>query len=153
MLRWIFDDVAGSETYTLPINPNEGGTPGVNKSFGYQNTAAPDGKTLMYEGRDEVEKLECKGTILLRDHLLALKTWAKLRRQILITDDLGRQFWVYITNFVPSRKRSAVHPWKHEYTMTLVIFDIVDEVGTVTDVPVPPSYETAVPSGGLFPQS
>jgi hypothetical protein len=48
-------------------------------------------------------------------------SWYNLRNVIEITDDLGRVFSAYITDFAPTRVRSRSHPWKHTYTLTYTV--------------------------------
>lgn len=121
VVRWNFYDGVLSTTYTFPINPNAGGSPAYRKRITEETTSAPAAKTLLFEGNDEVQQIEFSGTILDQAHYDTFVTWFKKRRQIRITDDLGRQFWVYIKEFVPTRVRSAGAPYKHTYTCTAVI--------------------------------
>ena len=93
VVRWTFYDPGSNETYTFHINPNEGGSPPYKKNFMYHTTAAPDGKTLIYQGRPEIQNLEFSGVILEQGHFDAFVTWWQKQNQIRITDDLGRTFW------------------------------------------------------------
>lgn len=124
MARWTLYDATVPETYEFPINPSEGGTPGISKRIETQVAAAPDGTTILFEGRDEPGRLNLSGTILDQAHLDALTAWSLKRHQVRITDDLGRQYWVYITRFNPTRNRRAHHPWHHSYQMELVVVDV-----------------------------
>lgn len=123
VVRWRFYDPLVPETYIFDINPNEGGTPAFKKNVAYQNTAAPNGRTLMFEGRDEYQTFSFSGTILIEAHYNAFLYWWQKRHQIHVTDDLGRQFWIYITTFDPKRVRAAHHPWKHTYTCEATVVD------------------------------
>lgn len=119
--RWIFEDPSASETYTWEINPRDGGSPQYEKTINYQNTTAPDGKTVIFEGLDKPLELEWSGVILSQDHYETLIEWFEKRRQIKLTDDLGRIYWVYITAFLPSRRRAVGRPYKHDYTMKATV--------------------------------
>lgn len=121
--KWVFYDPIVPESYTFSVNPNEGGTPGRTKKIGQQATAAPDGKTLLFEGRDEVQTIDISGTILTQAQLDAFTAWSDKRHQVRVTDDLGRQYWVYITTFSATRNRRASHPWHHSYQMSMLILD------------------------------
>lgn len=123
VVRWSFHDPTIPETYVLEINPNEGGSPEYKKTITYANTSAPDGKTLIFEGRDEVQTISFSGTLLTVTHLTALTNWFQKRHQILVTDDLSRQFWIYITSFSPKRERAAHSPYKHSYTVEATVLD------------------------------
>lgn len=120
---WILYDPVDSETYNFPINPNDGGSPSYKKNMVYENTAAPDGKVLMFEGRDDPKQTSFSGILLTEGQYNSFVTWFQKRHQVAITDDLGRTFSIYITSFDPKRKRSAIHPWKHEYTCEYTIID------------------------------
>lgn len=121
--RWTFFDPSTSDTYAFEINPNTGGSPDYKRNFAYSNTAAADGKTLVFEGRKTAPTLEVSGTLLTQAQYDAFVTWWQKRNQILMTDDLGRQFWVVIENFKPTRVRAVQHPWKHTYSLSLTIID------------------------------
>lgn len=125
VVRWVFTDptIATPHTYTFEINPTEGGSPAYKKNVAYKNTAAPNGKTLIYEGRDEPASFTFSGTLLTQAHFIAFQTWFLKRHAIYITDDLGRTFAVYITSFDPKRARSAQNPWKHTYTCEAISLD------------------------------
>jgi hypothetical protein len=124
MAKWSFYDPTDDTTYVFPVNPNEGGTPGRTKKLEYQATAAPDGVTLIFEGRDEARQIQVSGVLLDQGQLEALDAWVNDRRhQIRLTDDLGRQFWIYLTNFEATRNRRQSHPWHHSYRLGYVILD------------------------------
>lgn len=123
VVRWTFTDNATAETYTFPINPNEGGTPPLEKTMTYTNTAAPNGRALAFEGRQKVREGSFSGTLLEETHYTAFETWYEKRNQITMTDDLGRSFEIYITKFDAKRVRAATVPWKHTYVVNYVIID------------------------------
>jgi len=121
--RWTFFDPTDSSTYEFAINPNEGGSPDYRKNITYTNTAGQNGNVLAFEGRDAPKQHTISGTILTQVHLEAFVTWFEKRHAITVTDDLLRTFSIYITGFAPRRQRSALHPYKHTYTMTYVELD------------------------------
>ena len=120
---WTLTDPVTLDTYDLTINPNQGGTPSYRKTISFQNTAAPDGKVLMFEGRDEPQQMSVSGVILDEALLNALVTWYEKRYAVTVEDDLGRTFNIYITSFDPKRERSVSHPWRHSYTLEYTILD------------------------------
>lgn len=123
LVRWTFTDDVDLTSYTFEINPKQGGSPGIKKRVGYEYPCAPDGLVIRFEGMDEVQELAWDGTILTQEHYMALYTWADLRHQIRLLDDLGRDYWIYIAEFVPTRVRAASHPWKHTYTAKATVLD------------------------------
>lgn len=121
VVRWTLYDPVLLETYTMQINPNDGGSRQYKKNVNYQNTSAQDGNTLVFEGRDEPFQLEWSGVILEEQHLDDLISWFSRRRQVKLTDDLGRESWVYLTELAPKRTKAASHPWKHTYSMKAIV--------------------------------
>lgn len=119
--RWTIYDPVDLETYTFEINPNAGGSPSNKKNVSYTNTTA--GKAIIYEGRDQVQELEWSGVILTQTHYEKYIEWWEKRRQILLTDDLGRQFWIYLKEFNPTRELSRSYPWRHSYSVIATILD------------------------------
>lgn len=123
VVRWVFEDPVNLEEHEFEINPNAGGSPGYEKSFQFQETTAPDGKTLIFEGQDVPQNLEFSGTILTQSHYDMFVDWWTKRYQIKVIDDLGREFMILIKSFKPQRVRSRSHPWKHTYTVEAAILD------------------------------
>lgn len=123
LVRWSFYDPSTVETYTFPINPSEGGTPTRQKQFVYQSTSAPDGKTIVFEGRQQPKRINFSGTVLDEAHYTALNTWFDHHNQIRLTDDLGRQFYIVIEQLDMTRKRNASTPWKHDYKVAATVVD------------------------------
>ena len=126
-VSWEFYDPAGNdgagETYYWVINPSGGGYPSRSKGIAYNVTAAPDGQTVAFEGREAPMSLSFTGTILYESQFNTMTDWFNKRNQIRLTDDLGRQFWIYIKTFNAERVRAASHPWKHSYTMEAIVLD------------------------------
>lgn len=125
--KWQLEDTntGTPETYTFEVNPREGGSPPYSKNINYQSTTAPDGKTLVYEGQDEVQEIEWQGVILSQDQYNNLKYWYDKRHQVKLTDDLNREMYIYIHSFEPTRRRSTNYDWSHEYTMKATILSWV----------------------------
>jgi len=123
LVRWKFTDPVNLDEYEFEINPSAGGSPAIQKTFQYQNTSAPDGKTIIFEGRDQVQKIEFSGRLLSEAQYTAFETWANKRYQVQIEDDLGRSFYIIIESFTPTRVRRRSHPWTHDYSISATIVD------------------------------
>ena len=123
VVKWEFYDPIVLETYTFHINPNSGGSPAYRKNIAYQNTSAPDGKVLIFEGKDHPGEMEFSGVILEEAQLTAFQTWWQKRRQVRLTDDLGREYWIYITELETTRRWSLHYPWRHDYSVKATILD------------------------------
>lgn len=128
VVRWTFTDAVAADSYTFAVNPNDGGSPTDAKSIQYQKSSAPseEGKTLVFEGRDEPNTSSFSGVILAEAQYHAMRSWFRRRNPITMTDDLGRTFTIYITKFEAKRKRARSYPWKHEYTVEYIILEDPD---------------------------
>lgn len=120
---WTFTDPVTMDTWDMEINPNQGGTPSYRKNITYRNPTAPDGKLLMFEGRDEPQQMRVDGVILTQALLDNLVVWYNKRYAVEVQDDLGRTFNIYITALEPSRERKRSHPYYHTYTLEYTILD------------------------------
>lgn len=119
VVRWHFFDPETSDDYELEVNPNEGGTPGRNRRYTYKATAG--GRTLVYQAEEEPKKYSISGAILTEAQLDSFNDWFDKERQIRITDDLGRQFWVVFESFQPRRQKTVTAPWRHTYTLEATV--------------------------------
>jgi hypothetical protein len=121
VVKWKFEDPVTLESHTFAINPSEGGSPDFKKSFSTRSTTA--GKALIFEGADEPQRLSFSGVLFTEEEYEAFREWWQKRRQIKITDDLGRSYFILIQAFVPNRRRARSHPWKHDYQVDATIVD------------------------------
>ena len=123
MDRWVFTDNVAPETYTVDVNPNEGGTPPIERSFTYSSTPGPGGPSIAFEGRDRPRKFSISGCILMESHLVAFQNWFTKEYQVKITDDLNREFWIYITDLEFERNQTRRYPWRHTFRMGYIELD------------------------------
>jgi len=119
--RWKFDDPVTAESYVFEISANAGGSPTFNKTVSEKNTAGPGGATLIFEGQDQVQSFEFSGLVLTQAHYEAMVAWFNKRYTVMITDDINREFFIYITSFEPKRMTAVNRPWKHQYTCKAVV--------------------------------
>lgn len=124
-IPWKFEDAIENVTEYMAVNPNEGASPHYRKQLTKTRTTAPGelGQVIIYEGQDDVSQFDFSGTILNKaQYDLLYYAWKK-RHPVKLTDDLGRQFIIYLESFEPSRK-APTHPsyvWRHTYNATSVI--------------------------------
>lgn len=123
LVRWTLTDPVDSSTYEFDMNPSEGGSPSYQKNFTYLNASGAGGSVLAFEGRDSVQEIEVSGTLKTEAHFNALVTWFQKRHAVQVSDDLGRSYDIYITGFTPTRRRSYVFPWKHDYVLRYIVID------------------------------
>lgn len=124
--RWVFTDPSTSETYTVPINPNQMTAPFPQRQFTTKATTAVDGKGIVYEGQVKPADWNFQGVILDSTHYGNLKDWVYNHGRIQITDHYGRIITCVLQNFNATPKRAASKPWKHEYTITAIVFSVTD---------------------------
>ena len=122
-IPWLFYDASTGDSYSLPINPADEGSNMRRKSFDIQNTSAPGGKVLIFEGRDEPRTASWTGTLLTEDQYNKFIDWFEKRHQFQVTDDLGRGHMVYIQGMDVRRRRSYQFPWRHEFTIEVNYLD------------------------------
>lgn len=110
---WVFKDIAGDDEYEFAVNPVDASFPVVEKRITTQYTAS--GRPVNFEGRSAAGYLSFSGTILYQEHYEIMLDWLDKSTQISVTDDLGRNFWIFLTEFSPTRTYHAAFPWRHEY--------------------------------------
>lgn len=120
-IPWRWDDLTEGTVEYMALNPNEDASPSYQKTLTKATSTAPDGQVLLFEGQDQPVTFNFSGAILTEAHYDFLYTaWSK-RHPVMLTDDLGRSWLIYIETFQPKRQRSATYPWKHTYQMTTVV--------------------------------
>jgi hypothetical protein len=115
MIAWTFTDGIAPETYQVPINPNQGGSPQLQKTL--TTTTSSNGTEIVFEGRDRPRTFSIRGVILEESHLTAFENWYNKNYQVQVTDDLSRTYWIYITRFTAERAPSRNHNFRHKFTM------------------------------------
>lgn len=123
-VAWILTDLTDSSSYSWEVNPKTADT-AYKKTLTDQASSAEDGRRITFEGRTEVQKIAFSGTVLRQGQYEAMLTWFSKRYQVQLTDDLGRDFMVYILNFNAERVRSNTYPWKHVFSGEFAILDWV----------------------------
>jgi hypothetical protein len=123
-IGWIWTDSVEGTTQVMPINPNAGAAPAYEKNLTKKTTSA--GHVLVQEGNPNPIQFEFSGVLLTKEHYDFVKNLWDKHHPVLLTDDLGRTFTIYLESFKPTRKPSrAGYPWKHDYQATAVILDDV----------------------------
>ncbi len=123
--RWELYDPIDDETLVLHMNPpevddHEGGS----RNFTFEETCAPDGRTVIFEGQEEVKRLDWDGKCRVASDWTNLVAWRLKRHQIRVTDDLGRQVWVLIQSISGRRKVKGGLPYYREYQLKAVVLNV-----------------------------
>lgn len=118
---WTLYNPATSVGYDWEVNPQTFKVTKVKKSINTDPTAA--GQRLYYEGRPQPVALSFSGVVLTEHQLQQLYAAADTRNQIMITDDLGRTYWFYITNLQVSRQLKRYNEWYHTFSVDAIVLD------------------------------
>lgn len=145
LVRWVFYDPADG-AYTFAINPNEGGMPKYKKTITEVATTAAEGHALLFEGADAPPEVSFAGLTHDQADLDVLISWFHKHRQIRVTDDLGRRFWIFITGLDITRKRSRNYPAKATYRITAMVLDS----DPASSVPLPSGHLLLESGGSLL---
>ncbi len=121
--RWLLFDTSTEEFYAFEVNPNAGGSPALKKNILTEDTTAPDGKILVYEGSDDPRTFEFSGVLLSQDQYDTMTEWYEKKHQVVLRDDLGRYTYVYLADFQPRRAGLSHHTYRHTYTCRVVELD------------------------------
>lgn len=125
VVRWKFFDPILDDNFEFPINPSDGGLPSYEKNISGEMTTARDGKRILFEGTSQPMDISFSGTLLEIEDFNWFISWYNKKYQVLLTDDLGNDTWVYLTQFTPKRKRSFQHDWAISYEAKMSIVDWV----------------------------
>ena len=118
---WWFIDTNTGDEYEFAVNPLNASVPSPQKTVTTEYTTA--GTPINFQGRDAPATMSISGTILYEEHFNAMIEWSEKTKQVNITDDLLRKYWVYITSFNPTRQYTPDYPWRHEYTMEATVIN------------------------------
>lgn len=117
--KWVFADhwQTGPTpySYTWEVNPNDGGSPQVQKNMTILQSSGPNRMNLVMEGNSTVPTIAFSGVILTQAHYQAMELWFDRRVLIRLLDDLNRTFYGVFSKWTPKRSRRALNPWYHTY--------------------------------------
>lgn len=119
--RWTIHDPDTGDDITLPMNPREGALPQLEKTISEVPTTAGEGAVLLWEGLDKAQRFPFAGAILQQAHYQLMVDWYHKRHQVLLTDDLGNQFWVYLISFKPRRRNRVKNRWSMTFDAEALI--------------------------------
>lgn len=121
--KWVFQDPVGGEVYHFAVNPSKMNSPFAPKRITFQATTAIDGNKLAFEGQTQPVEWQFSGTLFDQAQYDAFVHWLGKRNRIWITDHYGRAWLCYLTHFDPQSRRANGHPWMHDWTITVLIFE------------------------------
>lgn len=121
--RWIFVDPTSATPVEAQFEINPSSTTEIvrSKAIVYQNTLAPNTKSIIFENQDSARTMSWTGTTLTQAQYQMFVDWYNKRTSIRLLDDLTRMYSIYITEFTPKRVRNAEYPWLHTYDMKALV--------------------------------
>lgn len=111
-----------AEVYEFPINPSEFKPPGRRANITQESTTAPNGQAIVFQGRDQTRTGTMNGAVIQEQHYTDLKYWFDKWTPLVLTDDLGQSWNIVIQEASWDRLRRAQHPWRHDYSVTFLVF-------------------------------
>lgn len=123
MSKWEFFDDVTNTTINLEINPSSVDMGGIQKQITEQGCSAPTGQRILFEGRQQPQVIKISGTVMTKAQYQVFENWANKNYQFRLTDDLNRVYWVYITNFSPTRRRNKEYEWLTNYSIEMTVLD------------------------------
>lgn len=135
VVRWSFRDVWGTggtqQIYTFEINPNEGGSPTIQKNIAVATNVGPNRGAVLQEGQNTAPILSFSGLIITQTHYEALESWFDKKILLELKDDLGRTFRGVFSSFEPNRIRKPFNPWYHTYSAQFTCFGYKNASGQI----------------------
>lgn len=117
--RWTLYDAVEDETIVWEMNPVDGALPALEKAV--TTDSALQGGQIIWQGPDKSTTMPFTGTILTESHYQFFRNWYYREHEVLLTDDLGQEFTVFLTRFVAKRSLSTSHPWKATYDCSVLV--------------------------------
>lgn len=135
VVRWRFVDVYETGfspfDWTFDINPNDGGSPNVEKNFNIAMSVGPRQGIILQEGSMAPPAVSFSGVILTQEHYETFETWFVKRVVLDLYDDLERQFRGALSSFHPKRVRKPYNFWYHTYDAEFKAFAYRNATGNV----------------------
>ena len=120
-MSWVFVDTPTN--VVMKVNPaSDSGSLAILKEIGYSVTAAPGGKTVMFETGTQMPKVSFDGFIYTEAQydVLAAEVEKDLSQ---MTDDRGVQYDIVWETFTLERAGTPKYPWKHSYSLAGRVLD------------------------------
>ena len=128
---WELYDPVTLETYVWPVNPHtDNGSHAITKRTGYEVVAGlrqsgGDDRidSIVFGNGFELEKFAYEGKTYSLAERETLEDWATRDYDVILKDDLGREYSVLIESIVFSRLRSVKNRFKQSYTLSGIILE------------------------------
>lgn len=118
-MRWKFQTLDSSQSYTFDMNPNQMDSPLLEKTVD-SHAQGIDG-VIRGARKDVAKGWSFSGVLHSQAQYEAFELWLHKGR-IHLTDHLGRTFLVRLTNFDPTRAGTRQHAWRHTYVVSVTTY-------------------------------
>lgn len=115
------DNSSGSPVvYDFQVNPNTFKPPGRIPSIQQNQSSAPNGVTILFQGRDEAPAGQMGGFIHTEAQFNDINEWGNKQFPLILTDDQSTTWEILITGFNLTRLRRAINQWRYDYTIDFI---------------------------------
>lgn len=122
MAQWKLTDYSSGSPVTLTFewNPNKFDPPGRSANITADLTTAPNGQTILFQGRDKLRKSTFEGAVGTEAFYNLLNTWKDKHYPLELTDDQGNVWTVLIEEWKWVRVKRR-NPWRFDYTAQVIV--------------------------------
>lgn len=122
MAQWKLTDFSTGtpEDLIFEWNPNKFDPPGRSASITAELTTAPNGTTILFQGRDKLRRSTFEGAVGSQVFYEALDLWKDKGYPLQLTDDQGNIWTILIEEWKWVRVKRR-NPWRHDYTAQVVV--------------------------------
>ena len=122
MAAWtLTDNSTGSpDILTFAINPNAFNPPGRNSNIITEQTSAPNGQNLIFQGRDKTKESTFSGAVLTQSFYSDLDIWKDKFYPLVLTDDQGST-WDIIFRTWSWTRLHRTNAWRYDYSATVLV--------------------------------
>lgn len=108
------------EVMTFDINPNSFDPPGRQATIVQEQVTAPNGQTLLFQGRDQTRTASLSGVVATQAFYETLNTWKDKWYPLVLTDDQGNSWNVVIQEWTWTRLRRT-NNWRYDYSAKVIV--------------------------------
>lgn len=122
MAQWtLTDNSTGSPVVlTFDINPNTFNPPGRSARIQADLTTAPNGQTLLFQGRDNTREAVFSGAVLTQSFYNKLDAEKDKNYPLVLTDDQGNSWDILFRTWRWTRLHRT-NNWRYDYTATVIV--------------------------------
>ena len=119
---WTLTDYSTGSAVTLTFewNPNKFDPPGRQSNITSELTTAPNGQTILFQGRDKTRKAKFEGGVGSETFFNDLDTWKDKHYPLELTDDQGQTWTILIEDWKWTRLHRR-NRWRYDYTAQVIV--------------------------------